>query len=55
MEFHGGNKLSRLTYPIKTIYSAEARKKLRTVLEDFQPDVVHLQNFNYQLTPTVIL
>ena len=55
MDFHGGSKLAKLTYPIKTIYSAEARKKIRLVLDDFQPDVCHLNNFNYQLTPSVIL
>ena len=55
MDFHGGSKLAKLTYPIKTIYSGEARKKLRLVLEDFQPDVCHLNNFNYQLTPSIIL
>lgn len=55
MDFHGGSKLAKLIYPIKTIYSSEARKKLRLVLEDFQPDVCHLNNFNYQLTPSIIL
>ncbi|WP_029233430.1 glycosyltransferase [Butyrivibrio sp. VCB2006] len=55
MDFHGGSKLSKLTYPIKTIYSKEAREKIRLVLEDFKPDVVHLNNFNYQLTPSIIL
>ena len=55
MDFHGGSKISKLTYPFRTIYSAEARKKLRLVLEDFQPDVCHLNNFNYQLTPSIIL
>lgn len=55
MDFHGGSKLAKLTYPIKTIYSVEARKKIRLVLEDFQPDVCHLNNFNYQLTPSIIL
>ena len=55
MDFHSGSKLAKLTYPIKTIYSAEARKKIRQVLDDFQPDVCHLNNFNYQLTPSVIL
>lgn len=55
MDFHGGSKLSKLTYPIKTIYSTEARKKIRMVLDDFRPDVVHLNNFNYQLTPSIIL
>lgn len=55
MDFHGGSKLSKLTYPVKTIYSSEARKKLRQVLEDFQPEVCHLNNFNYQLTPSILL
>ncbi len=54
MDFHGGSILSKLSYPIRTIYSREARAKLRQVLEDFQPDVCHLNNFNYQLTPSVI-
>ena len=55
MDFHNGSKLSKLTYPIKTIYSSEARKKIREVLDNFEPDVVHLNNFNYQLTPSIIL
>lgn len=55
MDFHGGSKLSKLLYPIKTIYSCEARRKIRLVLDAFQPDVCHLNNFNYQLTPSIIL
>ena len=54
MDFHTESRLKQLTYPIKTIYSAEAKKKLAVVLNGFQPDVVHLNNFNYQLTPSVI-
>ncbi len=53
MEFHG-NGLAKLTYPFKIIYSKEAKKKIRIVLEDFKPDVVHLNNINFQLTPSVI-
>ena len=55
MDFHGGSKLAKLTYPLKTIYSSEARKKLGLVQNDFKPDVCHLNNFNYQLTPSIIL
>lgn len=53
MEFHG-NGLAKLTYPFKIIYSKEAKKKMRIVLEDYKPDVVHLNNINFQLTPSVI-
>ena len=55
MDFHGGSKLAKLTYPLKTIYSKEARVQIRKVLDDFKPDVCHLNNFNYQLTPSMIL
>lgn len=55
MDFHGGSIFSKLTYPIKTIYSSEARKQIRKVLDDFKPDVCHINNFNYQLTPSIIL
>lgn len=55
MDFHGGSKLAKITYPIKTIYSKEARVQIRKVLDDFKPDVCHINNFNYQLTPSIIL
>lgn len=55
MDFHGGSTLAKWAYPLKTIYSFEARKKLRLVLDDFKPDVCHLNNFNYQLTPSIIV
>ncbi|MDR2547739.1 MAG: glycosyltransferase [Lachnospiraceae bacterium] len=46
--------VKRLTYPFRIIYSHEARKKLRAVLSDFRPSVVHLNNFNFQLTPSIL-
>ncbi len=53
MDFHAGG-LAKLLYPFKIIYSVEARKKIRKVLQDFEPDVVHLNNINFQITPSVI-
>lgn len=53
MDFHTG-KLQKLLYPFKILYSKEARRKIRAVLEDFCPDVVHLNNFNFQLTPSIL-
>ena len=55
MDFHGGSPFRKLVYSLKTIYSREARRKIGLVLRDFQPDVCHLNNFNYQLTPSIIL
>lgn len=53
MDFHTG-KMQKLLYPFKIIYSKEAYQKMWQVLDDFQPDVVHLNNINFQLTPSVI-
>lgn len=53
MDFHTG-KLQKLLYPFKIIYSVEAKKKMAMVLEDFGPDVVHINNINFQLTPSII-
>ena len=44
-----------LLAPLRIIYSAEARKKIREVLDDFAPDVVHLNNIQFHLTPSIIL
>ncbi len=55
MDFHGGSKLNMISNSVKTVYSFEARRKIRKVLDDFKPDVCHLNNFNYQLTPSIIL
>lgn len=54
LDFHNSSLFTQLTYPIRILYSSEARKKIRQVLEDFQPDVCHLNNFNYQLTPSIL-
>lgn len=54
MDFSQGIR-ANLNAPFRIIYSREARKKIRAVLDDFQPDVVHLNNIQYHLTPSIIL
>lgn len=54
LDFSTGAR-KNLTAPFRIIYSSEARKKLRKVLNDFQPDVVHLNNIQFHLTPSIIL
>ncbi len=53
MDFHTG-KLQKLVYPFKIIYSFEAKRRISRLLKDMNPDVVHLNNINFQLTPSVI-
>ena len=55
MDFHGGSLIDKASYPLKVIYSADARRKMAQLLKNFCPDVVHINNFNYQLTPSILL
>ena len=43
-----------LSYPKRVVWSEDAYWKIIEVIHEFKPDVVHLNNFNYQLTPSVI-
>ena len=53
MDFHSGT-LKRFVYPFKIVYSFEARRKLTALIKKFKPDIVHFNNINFQLTPSVI-
>ena len=53
MDFHSKG-IERFLYPFKIIYSLEARKKIMQVIDDFKPDIVHMNNINFQLTPSII-
>lgn len=53
MDFHQGG-IKRFLYPLHIIYSVEARRKIRKVIENFHPDIIHLNNINFQLTPSII-
>lgn len=53
MDFHSSS-LKYLTYPFKIIYSFNTARCLRRIIKTFKPEAVLLNNFNYQLTPSVI-
>lgn len=56
VDFHGSQKsvLKAIRTGIETVYSFTARKQLRKVLQAFKPDIVHLNNINFQLTPSIL-
>ena len=53
-DFHYSSFIKRMGYPLSIVYSLEARRKLKKVLENEKPDIVHLNNINYQITPSII-
>ena len=36
------------------LYSCEAKKKLETLVKTEKPDIAHLHNFNFQITPAIL-
>ena len=53
MDFHNAGA-EKLLYPFRILYSFEAKRKLKQVIGQFQPDLIHFNNINFQLTPSVI-
>lgn len=53
MDFHSKG-VARFLYPFKILYSFEAKRKIGKVLDSFKPDIVHMNNINFQLTPSII-
>ena len=53
MDFHSKG-IGRFLYPFKIVYSLEAKKKIMRVIDDFKPDIVHMNNINFQLTASII-
>ena len=56
VDFHGsdGGIKSKISSAVSTVYSKAAREAIGKVLKDFGPDIVHMNNINFQLTPAVI-
>jgi len=48
------NLNKKLSSVINTIYSRSNRKKMALVLDTFKPDIVHIHNYNFQITPSIL-
>lgn len=53
VDFHNAG-IEKVLYPFKIVYSREAKQKIKKVIEDFKPDIIHMNNINFQLTPSII-
>lgn len=56
IDFHQntGNAIHKIGDALSTIYSKKACKEIGKVLQAFKPDIVHMNNINFQLTPAII-
>ena len=54
MDFSTGIR-HNLKAPLRIVYNFQAKKQIRKILDDFKPDIVHLNNIQYHLTPSIII
>lgn len=55
LEFGGAYSLSqKLRMAVKVVYSFEAQRKLRALLQDFSPDVAHLHCIYHHHSPSIL-
>jgi len=52
--YRSGGVLSKFAALIKIIYSFEAKKKFKTLVEDFTPDLVHVFSINVHISPSIL-
>lgn len=54
INFGGSKFLDRLQILLRMFYSHEAKLKMRKLLDAFQPDMVHIHNIYYYLSPSIL-
>jgi len=45
---------SKIKGALTRFYSLEAKRKMRKLLDDFKPDVVHIHNIYHQISPSIL-
>ncbi|MCR5652401.1 MAG: glycosyltransferase [Ruminococcus sp.] len=50
----GGSPLEKLRIAKNIVYSGEAKKKFEQLVKKSKPDIVHLQNFQHQISPSIL-
>jgi len=54
LDFRKNNFFDLLRTPGRIIYSWSARRKFARLLDDFQPDIIHLHNIYHQISPSIL-
>lgn len=50
----GDGVLRKLRLAAHAVYSVEARRKIRAMIQDFRPDVAHVRNIYHHLSPSIL-
>ncbi len=53
-DFNNLNWRQKMFAPGRIIYNQEAKKKFRLLVENFQPDIIHIHNIYHQISPSIL-
>ncbi|HKK54438.1 MAG TPA: glycosyltransferase [Patescibacteria group bacterium] len=54
LDFHNLSYKDKLKLPGRIIYSLEAKRKFKKIVEDFKPDVIHAHNIYHHISPSIL-
>ena len=54
VDYADGSFASRLRSAARTLYSVEARRKMRQLIAEARPDVAHIHHIYHQITPSIL-
>lgn len=54
IDFADQNLIKKLSSVKETIYSRKNKRKIAEVLDIYNPDIVHIHNYNFQITPSIL-
>jgi glycosyltransferase involved in cell wall biosynthesis len=50
----GSGRWRKIVQAPRAIYSGEARRRIRAMIQEFRPDVAHVRNIYHHLTPSIL-
>ena len=54
VDYADGSPGSRIRSALRALYSVEARRKIRRLIEDAKPDIAHVHHIYHQITPSIL-
>lgn len=54
VDYENGSALNKIKGALRIFWSFEARRKIGKLLDEFQPDVVHIHNIYHQISPSIL-
>ncbi|MFA6284938.1 MAG: glycosyltransferase [Parcubacteria group bacterium] len=55
VDFENGSLFNKMKGAFRVFWSFEATRKIAKLLDEFQPDVIHIHNIYHQISPSILL